>query len=178
MISKSFNNEGVNIFARDFNQANMKKLQHTDFATRGTNKLIATSKKNSPCPEPSPWPIWPHCYDVMTLANRPLLARTKQSLNQVRVWAVGAMPAVQDCFDSTDWSVFRKADKKVRSQMLVVVEIVSRYIQKCMEDVTTKKNYQSWRKSGNMDDRWGLLTTRNVAFKFGDTTTLRMQESI
>lgn len=62
------------------------------------------------------------------------------------------MPAVQDCFDSTDWSVFRKADNKVRSQMLVVVEVVSHYVQKCMEDVIAKKNYHSWRKSGNMDD--------------------------
>lgn len=80
-----------------------------------------------------------HTAVMLTPVYRALLARTKASLKQVRVWKEGAMTALQGCFDCTAWSVFRETATKD--------EVVSGYIQKCMEDVCVIKtitNQKPW----------------------------------
>ncbi len=42
-------------------------------------------------------------------AYKPQLTRAKPIVRQMRVWSEGAMEALQDCFDYTDWDVFKAA---------------------------------------------------------------------
>lgn len=40
---------------------------------------------------------------------RPLVRCSKRVLKEVTTWLVGAIPALQDCFEHTDWDTFREA---------------------------------------------------------------------
>ncbi len=40
---------------------------------------------------------------------KPLLIREKPTVRQVRVWSEGAVEALQDCFECTDWDMFKEA---------------------------------------------------------------------
>lgn len=78
-----------------------------------------------------------HIAVMLTPVNRALLTRTRASLKQVRVWKEGAMAALRGCFDCTDWSVFREAATKDHiTDVTDYAEVVSGYVQKCMEDVS------------------------------------------
>ncbi|KAK0155268.1 Retrovirus-related Pol polyprotein from type-1 retrotransposable element R1 [Merluccius polli] len=46
---------------------------------------------------------------MLTSAYRPLVKVTKPATKQVRVWPEGSSEALQDCFSTTDWSMFRQA---------------------------------------------------------------------
>ncbi|KAK3514981.1 hypothetical protein QTP70_002331 [Hemibagrus guttatus] len=42
-------------------------------------------------------------------AYRPLIRRSKPVLKQVKTWPARAISALQDCFECTDWNMFREA---------------------------------------------------------------------
>lgn len=50
-----------------------------------------------------------HLSVLLIPAYQPLLTRQKPAVKEVRVWPEGAMSALQDCFECTEWSVFREA---------------------------------------------------------------------
>ena len=86
------------------------------------------------------------------------------------------MDALQDCFECTDWAMFKEA--ATDGQHTDVEEYagtVSAYISKCMEDVsvvkniTTRANEKPWMTS----EVRKLLRVRNNAFKAGDGVELR-----
>lgn len=82
------------------------------FATRGINILdlaytnIKKAFKAVLCPHIG---SSNHLSVMLIPAYRPMLIRKKTSVKQVRVWPGGTMSALQDCFDHTDWDLFKEA---------------------------------------------------------------------
>ena len=100
----------------------------------------------------------------------------KPSVKQIRAWLEGAISAPQDCFDCTDWTVFREAATTNQYVSLTeYTESVTGYIYTFMIDVTiiknitTRANYKPWFTKVERE----LLRAQNAAFKAGDKDTLR-----
>ncbi|KAI3369210.1 hypothetical protein L3Q82_007451 [Scortum barcoo] len=74
-------------------------------------------------------------------AHRPLLRLTHQHTQRtITVWPSDAVPALQDCFQRTDWQIFREA--AVREGEVDLEDYTSAvlgYISKCTEDVTSTR---------------------------------------
>ncbi|KAK3550790.1 hypothetical protein QTP70_005470 [Hemibagrus guttatus] len=106
--------DGLFIIAGDFNHANLKSVlpkfhQHVDFATRGVNELDLdyTNIPSAYCAEPRPHLSYSDHISVMLIpAYRQLIRRSKLVLKLVKTWPEGAMSALQDCFECTDWDMF------------------------------------------------------------------------
>ncbi|KAI5611468.1 gastrula zinc finger protein XlCGF28.1-like [Silurus asotus] len=109
--------DGLFIIAGDFNHAYLKNVlpklhQHVDFATRGANTLdlVYTNIPGAYRAEPHPHLGYSdHCSVMLIPAYRPLIRRSKPVLKQVKTWPEGATSALQDCFECTDWDMFREA---------------------------------------------------------------------
>ncbi|KAI5098276.1 gastrula zinc finger protein XlCGF28.1-like [Silurus meridionalis] len=89
-----------------------KLHQHVDFATRGANTLdlVYTNLPGTYRAEPRPHLGYSdHCSVMLIPAYRPLIRRSKPVLKQVKTWPEGATSALQDCFECTDWDMFREA---------------------------------------------------------------------
>lgn len=107
---------------------------------------------------------------------KPLVTRTKPSTKQLRVWPQGAIMALQGCFESTDWSVFKEvATNSQGTAINKYADPVSSYIYKCMEDVCVTKNttVRANEKPWMTAEVRSLLKERNAAFKSGDEVSLR-----
>ena len=176
--------EGAFIIAGDFNQANLKTVlpqfhQYVDFPTRGRNTLdrVYSNIKNAFRAAPRPHlGSSDHRTVMLVPVYRPMLTREKPAVKQVRVWPVGAMEALQDCFECTDWSIFKEAATEGNhTDVEEYAGTVSAYIHKCMEDVsvvksiTTRANEKPWMTSKVR----ALLKVRNTAFRAGDGVELR-----
>ncbi len=111
------NPDGFFIIAGDFNHANLKTVlpkfyQHVNFATRGKNTLdfVYTTEKNAykSVPRPHLRPLRPHlCY-----ANPSIQAtsETRQTGSKTgSIWPDDATSTLQDCFQCTDWNMFKEA---------------------------------------------------------------------
>ncbi|XP_060782741.1 probable ATP-dependent RNA helicase DDX4 [Neoarius graeffei] len=73
-------------------------------------------------------------------AYRPLVKVIKPVRKQVRVWLEGSSEALQDCFNTTDWNVFKKAATYHNiTDLQEYTDTVSAYITKCIDDVTDLK---------------------------------------
>ncbi|KAK0151949.1 hypothetical protein N1851_006689 [Merluccius polli] len=180
----SIHPDGVIIVAGDFNQANMRKVlphyhQHVDFATRGTNTLdhaytnIKGAFKALPRPHLG---SSDHSSVLLIPTYKPVLTRSKPVVRQVKAWPAGGTDALQDCFESTDWSVFKEASTgPLGVNIEEYAEAVSGYIQKCTEDlcvtkhITVRANQKPWLTN----EVRAKLRARNAAFKSGDETALR-----
>ncbi len=184
-ISKlqSTHSEDVFIVAGDFNQANMKTVlphfhQYVDFATRGKNTLdrVYCNIKQAFRAVPRPHlGFSDHLSVMLTPAYKPLLIRKKPTVKQVRVWPEGAMEALQDCFECTDWDMFRAAATDIDcTRVEEYAESVSGYILKCVEDVSRMKNISTRanEKPWMNHEVRAALKARNVVFKSGDTAAL------
>ncbi|KAI4877849.1 hypothetical protein NFI96_028554 [Prochilodus magdalenae] len=176
--------DGLFIVAGDFNQANLKLLlpkfhQYVDFATRGANVLdmVCTNIHGMFRAEPRPHYCFSDHVSVMLIpAYRPLIRRAKPDRKQVKTWPPGAVSALQDCFEHTDWEVFREAATSGDSINLEeYTESVIGYISKCIDDVTVSKvitthpNQKPWMTA----EVHVLLRTRDKVFKSGDKAGLR-----
>ncbi|KAI5624293.1 gastrula zinc finger protein XlCGF28.1-like [Silurus asotus] len=109
-------------------------------------------------------------------AYRPLIKRSKPVLKQVKTWPEGATSALQDCFECTDWDMFREAATYGDSINLEeYTSSVTCYISKCVEDVTisktitTRSNQKPW-MTANVR---ALLKQRDSAFRSGDKAALK-----
>ena len=109
-------------------------------------------------------------------AYRPRVKVSRPVLKQVRVWPEGASSALQDCFGSTDWEMFKQAATyNNHTDIGEYTDTVTSYISKCIDDethiktITTRANQKPW-LTGEVH---GLLRARNKAFRAGDETGLR-----
>ncbi|KAK0135743.1 hypothetical protein N1851_028366 [Merluccius polli] len=177
--------EGLFIIAGDFNHANLKSVlpkfyQQVDFPTRGPNilDLVYTNIKSTYKATPLPhFGLSDHITVQLTPAYKPLLRRAKPGSKQVRVWPETADAALQDCFECTDWFIFREAatDDDQCTDINEYAESVTAYINKCIEDLTVMKtitvcaNQKTWFTS----ELHKLLKARDAAFKTGDVAELR-----
>uniref|UniRef100_A0A3B5PZ90 Reverse transcriptase domain-containing protein n=1 Tax=Xiphophorus maculatus TaxID=8083 RepID=A0A3B5PZ90_XIPMA len=181
---QSSHTEGVFIIAGDFNQANMKTVlphfnQYVDFPTRGVNTLdlAYTNIKEAFRAAPGPHLGSSDHLSVMLIpAYKPLLIRTKPTVKQVRMWTEGAMEALQDCFECSEWEMF-KAAATYNDQINIdeYAMTVSAYINKCTEDVSITKNIitRTNQKPWMTKEVREMLKAQNSAFKSGDKEALR-----
>ncbi len=111
------NPDGFFIIAGDFNHANLKTVlpkfyQHVNFATRGNNTLdfVYTTGKNAYKAEPRPHLGYSDHISVMLIpAYRPLLKLAKPVQKLITIWPNDATSTLQDCFQCTDWNMFKEA---------------------------------------------------------------------
>ncbi|KAI4875046.1 hypothetical protein NFI96_014250 [Prochilodus magdalenae] len=176
--------DGLFIVAGDFNHVNLKSVlpkfhQHVNFATRGANALdlVYTNIPSAYRAEPRPHLGYSNHISVMLIpAYRPLVRRSKPVLKQVRTWPSGAISALQDCFEHTDWQMFREAATySTTTDLEEYTSSVTSYISKCIDDVTvsktitTRPNQKPWMTA----EVRALLKARDSAFKAGDKAALR-----
>lgn len=148
--------------------------QHVDFPTRGNNifDFVYTNHKEVYRVPPLPHiGLSDHITIMLRPAYRPRVKVTKPVLKQVRVWPEEASFALQDCFDTTDWQVFRQAATCYDNKDIEkYTDTVTSYITKCIENVsysrtiTTRANRKPW-LTGEVHK---LLRARNAAFRAGD----------
>ncbi len=111
------NPDGFFIIAGDFNHANLKTVlpkfyQHVNFATRGNNTLdfVYTTEKYAYKSVPRPHLGHSDHISVMLIpAYRPLLKLAKPVQKLITIWPDDATSTLQDCFQCTDWNMFKDA---------------------------------------------------------------------
>ncbi|KAI5621007.1 hypothetical protein C0J50_19433 [Silurus asotus] len=175
--------DGLFIVAGDFNHANLRTVlskfyQNVDFATRGENTLdvVYTNIRGAYRAKPRPHLGYSDHISVMLIpAYRPLSRCSRPAQKQVRTWPAGSMSALQDCFECTDWDMFREAS--TIGDFINLEEYtstVTSYIGKCIDDVTISKtittcsNQKPWMTAKVR----AVLKTRDSAFRTGDKTAL------
>ena len=177
--------EAALIIAGDFNQTDLRTVcprlhQHVSCSTRGENTLghvysnVQSGYQSIPLP---PFGKSDHISLFLKPTYQQLLKRVKSSMRTVRIWPEGAESALQDCFECTDWDVFKAA--ATRDSLVDVNEYASSvtgFIKKCVDDVTETKqirtlaNQKPWMNS----DVRGLLKARDAAFKSGNSEELKV----
>ncbi len=71
---------------------------------------------------------------------RPLLKLAKPVKKQITVWSDNATSALQDCFQDTDWNMFKEAATYNNyTDLQEYTETVTVYIKNCIDDVTVTK---------------------------------------
>ncbi len=101
-------------------------------------------------------------------AYRPLVKVIKPIHKQIQVWPEGSSEALQDCFDTTDWNMFKQAATYNNTTDL------QEYTE-CIDDVmvtktiTVRANQKPW-LTGEV---YRLLKARNAAFRAGDEEGLK-----
>ncbi|KAK3537580.1 hypothetical protein QTP70_015115, partial [Hemibagrus guttatus] len=169
--------DGLFIIAGDFNQANLKSVlpkfhQYVDFATRGVNALdlVYINIPGAYPAEPRPHLGYSdHISGMLIPAYRPLIRRSKPVLKQLKTCPAGATSALQDCFECTDWDMFREAATNGETTDLEeYTSSVTSYIGKCIDDVTvsvyitTRPNQKPWMTAKSSGDMWqGIQSITN-----------------
>uniref|UniRef100_A0A8C1LL36 Reverse transcriptase domain-containing protein n=1 Tax=Cyprinus carpio TaxID=7962 RepID=A0A8C1LL36_CYPCA len=172
------------IIAGDFNHADLKSVfpkihQHINFPTRGNNILDFVYITQRGAYKALPLPhlgASDHITVMLTPAYRLLVKVAKPVQKQIQVWPEGSSEALQDCFDTTDWNMFKQAATYNNSTDLQEYsETVTAYITKCIEDVTVTKTItvRANQKPWMTGEVYRLLETRNAAFRAGDEGGLR-----
>ncbi len=178
------NPDGFFIIAGDFNHANLKTVfpklyHHVNFSTRGNNTMdfVYTTVKNAYKAEPRPHLGYSdHISVMLTPAYRPLLKLAKPVQKQIKVWPDNSTSALQDCFQDTDWNMFKEAATyNNHTDLQEYTETVTAYIKNFTDDatvtktITTRANRKTWMTA----EVRGLLKTRDEAFRSGDKAALK-----
>ncbi len=109
-------------------------------------------------------------------AYRPLVKVIKPVHKQIQVWPEGSSEALQDCFDTTDWNMFKQAATyNNTTDLQEYTETVTAYITKCIDDVTVTKTItiRANQKPWLTGEVYRLLKARNAAFRAGDEEGLK-----
>ncbi len=172
------------ILAGDFNHADLKSVfpkmhQHIDFPTRGNNTLdfVYTTQRGAYKALPLPHlGASDHITVMLMPAYRPLFKVIKPIHKQIQVWPEGSSEALQDCFDTTDWNMFKQAATyNNTTDLQEYTETVTAYITKCIDDVTVTKTItvRANQKPWLIGEVYRLLKARNAAFRAGDEEGLK-----
>ncbi|XP_049599783.1 uncharacterized protein [Syngnathus scovelli] len=149
--------DSFTIFAGDFNHANLKSVfprlhQHVPFPTDSFLDLVYSAQKGAFKATPLPHlGLSDHLTVLLLPAYRQLVKASRPVRRQVRVWPEGASDALRDCFDTTDWDLFKQAATyNDWTDIEEYTDSVTSYITKCIDDVTcsksvvTRANWKPW----------------------------------
>ncbi|KAL0150126.1 hypothetical protein M9458_054553 [Cirrhinus mrigala] len=121
-----------------------------------------------------------HISVMLIPARRSLLKFAKPVQKQITVWPDDATSTLQDCFQYTDWNMFREAATyNNHTDLHQYTETMTAYTKKCTDDVavtktiTTRANQKPW-KTAKVH---GLLKTRDDAFRSVDKAALKNSKS-
>ncbi|XP_078796661.1 uncharacterized protein LOC144988994 [Oryzias latipes] len=172
------------ILAGDFNHANPKSVfpqlhGHINFPTKGKNILGNVYTPHSGAYKALPLPHMgasDHTTVMLMPAYRPKVKAVRPAKKVVRVWPEGSTEALQDCFATTDWSIFKQAGiYNDITDHQEYTETVTSYTRKCIDDVTVTKpiTLRANQKPWLTGDVHRLLRERNAAFRAGNEAGLR-----
>ena len=172
--------EAAFIVVGDFNRAKMKKVmpkyhQHIDFFTRGDQTLdhCYTAFRDSYKPFHRPaFGKADHTSILLLPAYRQKLKQVRPVARTVHQWSDESVATLQDCFDTTDWLMFREA---ADGDINEYTDTVSSYIQHCIDDVVPKKAVWSFPNQKPWVDATvrANLRARSAAFNSGDPDQYR-----
>ncbi len=117
-----------------------------------------------------------HITVMLMPAYRPLVKVIKPIHKQIQVRPEGSSEALQDCFDTTDWNMFKQAATyNNTTDLQEYTETVTAYITKCIDDVTVTKTItvRANQKPWLTGEVYRLLKARNTAFRAGDEEGLK-----
>lgn len=81
-----------------------------------------------------------HISILFTPVYRPINKRIRPTFKEVKTWPEGAKPVLQDCFECTDWDMFREANHCTTMQQAQVLgdteEPNKRLMFQCVTDQT------------------------------------------
>lgn len=97
---------------------------------------IPDAYRADPCPHLS---YSDHISVMLIPAYRPTRQMLKTSSELRENMAAGAISALQDCFENTDWHTFREVATLSDSTNLECTSSVTSYISKCIDDVTVSR---------------------------------------
>ncbi len=152
-------------------------LRCTCKCRNNTLDFVYTSENNAYKPVPRPHLGYSDHISVMLIpAYRPLLKLAKPVQKLITIWPENATSTLQDCFQCTDWNMFKDvATYNNHTDLQEYTETVTAYIKKCIDDVTvtktitTRANQKPWMTA----EVRGLLKTRDEAFRSGDKAALK-----
>ncbi len=153
--------------------------QHVDFPTWGNNTLdfVYTPQRGAYKALPLPHlGTSDHIIVMLIPAYRPIVKVTKPVHKQIQVWPEGSSEALQDCFNTTDWNMFKQAATyNNTTDLQEYSETVTANITKCIDDVTVTKTItvRANQKPWLTGEVYRLLKARNAAFRAGDEVGLR-----
>ncbi len=153
--------------------------QHVVFPTWGNNTLdfVYTTQRGAYKSLPLPHLDTSDHITVMLIpAYSPIVKVTKPVHKQIQVWPEGSSEALQDCFNTTDWNMFKQAATyNNTTDLQEYSETVTAYITKCIDDVTVTKTItvQANQKPWLTGEVYRHLKARNAAFRAGDEVGLR-----
>ena len=167
------NPEAAVIVAGDFNHVELKAVfpkfhKFIKFPTRDNNTLdqlycnIKGAYKAAAAPH---FGMSDHISVELIPAYRPLICRSKPTTKTIQVWTEEASAALQDCFEQTDWEVFKR-DANLEDYTSSVLS----YIHFCTDAVLPTKtitvfpNQKPW-VDGTVRS---LLKARDAAYRVGD----------
>ena len=108
-------------------------------------------------------------------AYRPLVRHSRPANKQMKTRPAEAISALQDCFECTDWQMFREAaTANCATDLEEYTASVTGFISKCIDDVTviktitTRSNQKPWMTA----EVPALLRARDIAFSSGDKEAL------
>ncbi|KAL0161541.1 hypothetical protein M9458_045266 [Cirrhinus mrigala] len=167
--------EAALITSGDFNNANLRKVlpklyQHIQFNTRGEWLLdhCYTSFRNAYKALPrAPFGQSDHRSILLLPVYRQKLKQEAPTLRTVHCWSDQSESMLQDCFNHTDWEMFRTAADNIDEY----TDSVCGFIKKCVDDVVpskTVKVYPNQKPWINRDVRMALAA-RNSAFVSANT---------
>ncbi|KAK7888822.1 hypothetical protein WMY93_024382 [Mugilogobius chulae] len=174
--------DAVFIVAGDFNHCNLKgalpKYYHyVDFPTREENILdqVYSNVKNAYKAVPRPhFGQSDHVTVFLYPAYRQLLKRAPPTNKIIKVWSDESLQTLQDCFERTEWGVFKTA--AIREDLsldldeyAVVVSGVYKHLYR--EYIQTKicKIYPNDKPWMNWEVR-SMMRARSAAFESGDSS--------
>ena len=176
--------EAFYVVAGDFNHVKLTDTlpsfyQHVTIPTRGDNILdcVYTNIRGAYRALSRPHlGLSDHISILLAPAYRPLLRRIRPTKRTVTVWPRDAASVLQDCFQRTDWQVFREAATcEGEVDLEEYTSSVLGFISKCADDVTTTRTvtcYPNQKPWLNAEVR-ALLKARNAAFRAGEASALR-----
>ncbi|KAK0135194.1 RNA-directed DNA polymerase from mobile element jockey [Merluccius polli] len=165
--------EAAVIVAGDFNHVELKAVfpkfqKQIKFPTRENNILdqvycnISGAYRAVAAPHLG---MSDHISVELLPAYVPVICRTRPTTKTVQVWSEEASSTLQDCFEHTDWGVFKEA-----SDLETYTTSVLDYVQFCTDAVLPTKtikvfpNQKPWMDSTVRS----LLRARDTAFRSGD----------
>ncbi|XP_014879206.1 uncharacterized protein LOC106940864 [Poecilia latipinna] len=176
--------EAFYVVAGDFNHVKLTDTlpsfyQHVTFPTSGDNTLDCVYTNIDGGYRALPRPhlgLSNHISIVLAPAYRPLMRRIRPTKKTVTVWPRDAAFVLQDCYQCTDWQVFREATThEGKVDLEEYTFSVLGFISKCADDVTTTKTvtcYPNQKPWLNAEVR-ALLKARDTAFRTGEASALQ-----
>ncbi|KAL0173817.1 hypothetical protein M9458_029785, partial [Cirrhinus mrigala] len=168
---------GAHIIAGDFNKANLKSVlpkfyQHVKCSTRGENTLDHVYSNIKHAYRAIPLPHLgrsDHLSLLLSPAYTPLTRSTRPTTKSVTIWPDNALFRLQDCFEQTDWDMFKHQDLET------FTGTVLDYIKFCIGNVTVDKNIRVFpnQKPWMTSQVRRLLKARDAVFRSGDRALYR-----